>query len=193
MSHIINFYDRTQLKTINIDVLVESYKDNIFMINIYPILKKELALPDSINFIIYSIQQINGKLVKIDHDGNCRLDEMLELIRTKKVRHFEIYYKTNFHGEQVADMSPCTDIKNSVVISGYKRYINGSGEKVQVGDVEGGAFITVPANSGINGTLSIKTVAVTDDFFSQYGLSSSNNVTRGVGYNPKANSFVNKK
>ena len=157
------------------------------------IIKQKLSLPESVIFTIFFTKLENGKLTQSQLTDNSRLDEMLELITKKKIRHFEIYYKTNDHGDQVADMSPCTDIKNSVVISGYKRYVNGSGDQVQIGDVDGGAYITIPANSGINGTVSIKTIGVTDDFFSQHGGSSMRNVTKGVGYNPKANSIVNKK
>lgn len=188
MSHIITFYDRKTLITINIDVFKYNY-----LVEIYFIFKQELSLSDSIKFTIFSTQQINNKIVQLKYDENSKLDKMLELITNKQIRHFEIYYKTNLHGDQVADMTPCTDIKNSVVISGYKRYVNGDGEQVQIGDVNSGAFITIPANSGINGTVSIKTIGVTDDFFSERGMSSNNNVTRGVGYNSKANDFVNKK
>ena len=187
-SYQINFYDRKTSTTVKVDVFQYT-----FMVEIYHIIKQQLSLPDSVIFTIFSTQQVDGKLTHFFYKDNSRLDEMLELITTKKIRHFVIYYKTNDHGDQVADMSPCTDIKNSVVISGYKRFVNGSGEKVQIGDVDGGAYITIPANSGINGTVSIKTIGVTDDFFTQHGGSSMTNVTRGVGYNTKANSFVNKK
>jgi len=184
------FYNRKTSTTFTVDVF-----KHIYMVEIYPILYKELSLPDSTELTIFCIKIIDKKLVKCEYNGTSRLSEMLELITKKQIPHFEIYYKITEHGNQVADMSPCKDIINSKVISGYKRFVHGEGEEVQIGDVNGGAYITIPANSGVTGTISIKTIKVTDDFFSQHGLPnmSSRNVTKGVAYNPDANKFVNKK
>jgi hypothetical protein len=193
----INFYDRKTATTIKIDVFAFTYLQDI-----YHIIYNQLSLSNSVKLTIFSTLQVDKTFKQIQYNDYSRLDEMLKLQEPtpenpRPLRHFEVYYKTTItkHGEQYTDMTPDNIIPGSRVISGYAREVCAQGEEVRIGDIENGAYITIPANSGISGKLRIQTIEVSDDAMSKYsGINnfSSRNVTKGVGYNPNANKNANK-
>jgi len=198
---IINFYDRKTSTTIKVDVFAFTYLQDI-----YNIIRSQLSLPDSIKLKIFCTVQVNNTFKQIEYNDYSKLEEMLELQKPtltnpRPLRHFEVYYKLpdiaiTQHGDQYTYMKNDNSLPGSRVISGYARNICAQGEEVRIGDIENGAFITIPANSGISGKISIQTIEVSDDAMSKFsGISnfSSRNVTKGVGYNPNANKNANRK
>jgi hypothetical protein len=184
----VKFLNRQQSTTIDVDTFSCTY-----LVQAYPLFLEKLSLPHSTFLQIFCTKKVDGKLVQCKYDQNTPLIDMLELIKLKQLEYFEIFYKITGHGNQVADMSPRNDLKNTVVTSGYKRFVCGDGEKVQIGDVKGGGpYVTVPEKSGFTGVISVQTIESKDanDFLRKHGFT---NVTKGVRYNPEANDFVNKK
>jgi len=191
MSSIIKFFDRKRNEQITIDTLLYTY-----LIDIYNIIKTRIQIQLDTGLKIYCTSNTDGLLKQQFFNEYSRLDEMVEMINAKKVKHFELYYKDSEsiehgkHGKQKEDMTPCSYGK---VISGYQRYVNKDGEQTVIGDVEYGAFITIPKGAlGANTNISIQTVEVSDSFFKNSLGNQMQNVTLGVGYNTKANDYVNK-
>ena len=197
---VINFYDRKTSTTIKVDVFIFTHLQDI-----YDIIRNQLSLPDSIKFKIFCTVQVNNTFKQIEFNDYSRLEEMLELQKPtltnpRPLRHFEVYYKLpdiaiTQHGDQYTYMKNDNSLPGSRVISGYARDVCANGEQVRIGDIKG-AHITIPANSGVSGKITIQTLEVSDDAMAKFcGISnfSSMNVTKGVGYNPNANKNANRK
>jgi len=181
------FYDRKSNNKFTIDTIKYNY-----VMEIYHIIKEKVNILPTTDVKIFCSQFNNGKMEQIFYNGTSKLEDMLYLINSKTIRHFDLYYKSTEHGLQTADMTPSN---HGQVISGYKRFVNKDGDETIIGDING-AHITIPKGAlASSSNISIQTINVTDDFFqSKIGnkLTNAVNVTKGVGYNTKANDFVNK-
>nr|QFG74370.1 MAG: hypothetical protein [Megaviridae environmental sample] len=172
----LQFYDRRTNKTSPISTnLKTTLKD------IYPSIHAKFDISNQSKISIYCTKMEDGQFSSCIFNQDTTIKELEDLVRTRKVKRFEVYYKDTQHGKQEADMSP---VKNGTVISGYKRFVNKDGNETIVGDTNG-AYITIPKGALANSTtISIKTVNT--------NLTSGvTNVTKGVGYNTKANDNAN--
>ena len=177
---VLKFFHRQTNNHFTIDIDYNNY-----LFDIYHSIKKRLNIDNSIQIKIFCIESNDGKpATRVFMDGD-KLEIMTKMIEERKVREFEVYYKTTLHGSQVADMSPS---KSGTVVSGYKKWINKDGEGTHIGDPNGASIFIPKGALKESQTLSIKTIMVDDSELSKVGT----NVTRGVGYNPNANKEMNK-
>ena len=108
---------------------------------------------------IYCIsKEIKPIYFKTDED----IKDMIRISKANEIRYFEVFWKQIDHGKQELDMSD-TELGKTLV--GYKRYVNAdvNAEGVMVGDPNG-VNVFIPSGAlKSNATVSVKTVAVSEN------------------------------
>ena len=178
-------------KTNNQSTAVFVDETNVTMDELMTKIKTQYGLALNKDIHIYCIsKEIKPIYFKIDED----IQEMIRISKANEIRCFEVIWKQIEHGKQELDMGD-TELGKTLV--GYKRYVNADAdaEGVMIGDPNGvNVFIPSGALSS-NATVSVKTVAVSENNAIFDGLRELGykNVTAHVQNDPnKVNKEMNK-
>ena len=176
-------------KTNNQSTSVFVDETNVTMDELMTKIKTQYGLALNKDIHIYCISK---EIKPIYFKNNLDIENMF--VMSKEIRYFEVFWKQTGHGKQELDMGD-TELGKTLV--GYKRYVNGdaNAEGVMIGDPNGvNVFIPSGALSS-NATVSVKTVAVSENNAIFDGLRELGykNVTAHVQNDPnKVNKEMNK-
>jgi hypothetical protein len=176
----LKFFNRTTGKTIEIDVSL-----NIYLEEIITKIKSEFQIDHNVDISIFYIgPKTKPEIVTL----KSTIIDLLDISKT--IRHFEVFWKTNTHGKQRVDHSSS---ELGTVVSGYQRFVSSNPEAggVTIGDPSGAKVYIPPGALGKSANISIKTVMVDN---AKLNLpKGTRNVTKAVISDPnKVNKEMNR-